>query len=131
MRYERTSPRPSVQIAIDENDRATWQGFDAVEKKDDRLLVYHYLNQRWQAPIVFQPDIDALPFLSQLSLSWRLVEDSVPKDIWSLIRDDLDADRATHVIAYDPEQTFVAKDAIENASRKYAIRLAVVDYRKV
>jgi hypothetical protein len=129
--YERTSPRPPVQTAIDENDRATWPGFDAVEKKDDRLLVYHYLGQRWQAPIVFQPDIKALPFLSQLSLSWRLVEESVPKDAWSLIRADVEADRVTHVIAYDPEQTFVAKDAIENASREYKIRLEAADYRTI
>jgi len=129
--YERTTKRPAVNVTVNENDPATWPGFDAVEAKQEKLFVYHYLGPRWQAPIVFQPDIDAVPFLRHLALSWKLVEQTVPAATWKRIQGAIDGGQVTHVIAFDPEQSLVAKDTIENASREYAIDLQAADYRTI
>jgi hypothetical protein len=126
--YVRISPRPPVDVTVIESDSTTWPGFDAVERKDDVLLAYHYLNQGWQAPIVFQPDIDGLPFLRHIRFSWKLVEEAVTKETWKGIQADIDAGRVKHVIAYDRTQTFVAKDALQNASREYGIVLEAADF---
>jgi hypothetical protein len=107
------------------------QGFDAVEKTNQKLLAYHYLDQKWHAPIVFQPDIDGMPFLHDLPAAWKLVEQTVPKERFESIRSDVEAGNVTHVIAYDPAHALVAKGALENASQKYGIHLVAADFMTV
>jgi hypothetical protein len=129
--YERATPRPAVNAQVEETDPATWQGFDAIERKDEKLFVYHYLDQRWDAPIAFQPDIDAVPFLKQIPLSWQLVEKTVAPKVWQSMQADSEAKRAVHVLARDPAKVPVAKDALENLDREYSIEVVVMDYRKI
>jgi hypothetical protein len=127
--YERDATKSAVTARGPDGVRR--QGFDAVERKDSNLWAYFYLNQKWDAPIVFQPAIDGMPFLHDLDASWKLVTQSVPAGTWDGIRPALEAGSVTYVIAHDPVRAPIAKGALENASAKYGIKIVAANYMTI
>lgn len=110
-----------------------WDGFDAVETKAEGVFAYFYLNQKWDAPIVFQPDIDAMPFLHDLAGSWQRVEKALAPERLTALRTATAAGGpgVTYVIARDPARAPVAAGALENAATKYSIKLVVADFMTI
>jgi hypothetical protein len=121
--YGRTRQRPGRGTVVRHDDPKTWYGFDAVERKDEKLLVFHYIGLTWKAPLMFDAKSNAFLFLESLEEDWSEVRTAVSPDVWTWIERERQAGRCTHVVAYEPERVSVPEGAVEAAGTHYGVAL--------
>jgi hypothetical protein len=129
--YERTHPRPRFDVEPLAERRDTWAGFDAVEFQGDDVIAYHYLGPKWQAPLVFDDELNAFHFLDQLDLSWQLVQDTVDGETWRAIETRKNAGRCIHVVVYDGRAASSEPGDLQRAATHYGINLRADDVAQV
>jgi hypothetical protein len=125
--YERQQPRPDHFTVPEPQQPSTWYGFDAVELREGRLLAYHYLGFGWRAPLLFEGSLNAFQFLDSLSLSWQLLQSSLPEEQWREVSALERSGRCTHVIVCDMNYVNVSPPHLERAARHYGIALEARD----
>jgi hypothetical protein len=129
--YERTRPRPQFDVEPLADQQDTWAGFDAVEFQGDHVIAYHYMGLKWQAPLVFDGDLNAFRFLDQLDLSWQLVHNAVAGEVWRAIEARKNAGRCVHVVVYDERVAESAPEDLQRAASHYGINLRAADLTQV
>jgi hypothetical protein len=137
--YERTNERADLDEATETDEEAddgktseesaTFNGFDAVEERADKLYAYYYLGMRWQVPLYFQEDLNAYDFLAHVAADWRTVHKAVGGKQWA----QLERRRAEciYVIVYDAHETYVPEGHLEAAAEHYKLQLEARDLTEV
>jgi len=125
--YERQHERPSWDSIPDTQSPETWLGFDAVELCNQELYVYHYLGLSWQAPLLFDDEVNAYQFLDQLDKSWRLVEMSLNPVIWKQVEELVKTKRCVHIVVHDSPRSPCLLPHLERAAKHYDVNLEVRD----
>ncbi len=125
--YERQHKRPTWDSVPDPQSSETWFGFDAVELCDQELYAYHYLGLDWQAPLIFDDEVNAYRFLEQLDKSWRLVEMSLSLDRWKELEELVEAGKCVHIVVHDSPQSPCLLPHLERAASHYNVRLEMRD----
>lgn len=129
--YERIRPRPSWDEPFDAKDRSTWAGFDGIEEKEGRLLVYHYLGSTFQAPLLLDDEVNSFEFLDQLAWSWKLVEETVDEACWRRIEQRRAEGDCEHVVVYDATVATTVAGHLERAAVHYGVNLTACDMMSV
>lgn len=125
--YERRQPKPDSLSVPDPNDPSTWFGIDAIDIFNDEVRVYHFLGFDWQAPLLFEDDVNAFRFLDTLDLSWKLVKEALPETKWKEIDTQVKAGRCVHIVVHDDEVSPAVQPDLDEAAKHYSLRLEVED----
>jgi hypothetical protein len=125
--YERQQERPNPLSVPKRAEQSTWFGFDAIEIQQGQARVYHYLGLRWQAPLLFEKNVNAYHFLDSLDLSWRLVESSVPARQWRSLKELRDQGAVLHVVVHDSTKAPAPPQDLARAERHYGVRIEARD----
>jgi hypothetical protein len=121
--YGRTVPRPPYDTKVNPDDPKTYTGFDALERKGEELLAYHYVGIAWKAPLAFEAGLNAFTFLESLPCDWRQVRENVSAENWGWIARAREEGRCTHVVVYDPTEAGASEGAVKAAGEHYGVRL--------
>ncbi len=121
--YERQHKRPAWDSVPDPDAPETWFGFDAVELYDQQLFIYHYLGLKWQAPLLFDDEVNAFQFLNQLDKSWRLMQMSLPSEQWEEVERLKRAEQCVHIVVHDTTLAPCLPAHLERAARHYGVVL--------
>jgi hypothetical protein len=125
--YERRYPRPVFNSEPDPEVPATWSGFDAVEFRDEQVLVYHYLGLKWQAPLLFEDGLNAFRFLDQLDLGWHLVQMALSGEQWKEVEKRKNAGQCIHIVVHDESEAPCIPGHLERAATHYGVVLEARD----
>jgi hypothetical protein len=125
--YERVQEKPDSLSRPDPKDPATWFGIDAIDVLGDNIRAYHYLGFDWQAPLLFEGGVNAYRFLDTLDLSWKQVEQTIPKPDWQMLSPRLNSEKCSHIVVHDEEVSPAVSPDIEDAAKHYGLRLDVED----
>ena len=125
--YEREWKRPAWDSEPSPEDKESWFGFDAVELTWEGVRVYHYLTLKWQAPLLFDSEVDAFRFLTQVDRNWRFVRESVSEREWRQIEQSLSDEYCEHVIVHDSARAPCLDDHLQRAGKHYGLNLTACD----
>ncbi|MVM33489.1 hypothetical protein GO755_25860 [Spirosoma sp. HMF4905] len=114
--FERQSPKPPIETELTDNP-TTWPGFDAIEIKAGKLVIYHWLGFDWQASLNFDPNeqINAFHSLLTMEYGWKLLEEQVDKNTWMTIQIYRESNSIMHVIAYNKRWSKENKNQTQKA----------------
>lgn len=121
--WARTRARPEDAVEVRARDPATWFGFDALERRGEKLFAYHYPGLDWRAPSAFEPGKAEFRLLESLSQDWEDVHQHIDAEAWAWIESARQGGRCTHIVAYDPTFVKAPVASVEAAGKHYGIRL--------
>lgn len=125
--YERQHERPKALSVARPDAPGTWFGFDALQLSGEQLFAYHWLGFHWQAPLLFDEDVNAYHFLDTLDLSWQLVKESLPPAQWAQVERLKDTEQCVHVIVIDGNTARFSSSHLARAEQHYGVKLDVAD----
>lgn len=129
--YERIAPEPEDIAKANPDDKSTWRGFDAVEARDDEILAYYYLGSKWEAPLVFQDEINVYSFLDDVELDWKMVEENVDAEIRDEINAEKRQDKCSYIVVYDAAVASAPEAALERAREHYGLKIFPKDTTEI
>ncbi len=106
-------------------------GFDAIEMKKGELRAYYYLGIRWQAPLLFQDDLNTYDFLDHLEADWKTVKQAVSEELWSKIEKARAENNCTYVVVYDGNNAFAPEEALQRAAAHYQLNIETHDLTEI
>jgi hypothetical protein len=121
--YERQHKRPAWDSVPNPEAPETWFGFDAVELCAQQVFLYHYLGLKWQAPLLFDDEVNAFQFLDQLDKSWQLVQSSLPSQQWEEVEKLKRAGQCVHIVVHDTTLAPCLPAHLERAAKHYGVVL--------
>lgn len=122
--YERVSGVPGVW----RDDPTEVPGFDVVELTADSVVVHHYMGVRWQAPLLFDKDVNAFHFLEHVDAGWKQVQASVGKEAWTRLTKARAERRTVHRVSIDAVNAMEDPASTERARQRYSVEIEVVDF---
>ncbi|WP_437576626.1 hypothetical protein [Sorangium sp. So ce887] len=124
--YERTGG--GVPSGVWRKDPIEVPGFDAVELTEEAVIVHHYMGVRWQAPLLFDEDVNAFQFLKHVEAGWDQVRETIGSEAWSRLVRARAERRTVHRISIDPENAMEDAVSTERARKTYGVEIEVVSF---
>lgn len=123
--YERTgAPSSSVW----REDTSEVPGFDAVELTDAEVVVHHYMGVRWQAPLLFDDEVNAFRFLAHIEAGWSQVREASDAAMWRRLEKARKSLRTVHRVSIDPENAMEDPDSTARAQDTYGVEIEIVGF---
>lgn len=121
--FERQRKKPP----FDERESAAWWGFDAVARRNDELLVYHYMGVRWWAPLAFEDGLNAFWFLERLDTAWEELLQALSNEDVGWVERARSEGRVRHLVVHDSKKAPTNDQTLRRVGDHYGVSVEAVD----